>query len=58
MNKIYMNLLWATGYNIIGIPLAAGVFYPLHINPVFAALSMSLSSVFVVMNSILLKYQL
>lgn len=58
MNKIYINLFWSLAYNIIGIPLAAGVFYPLHINPIFAALSMSLSSVFVVINSILLKYQL
>jgi Cu+-exporting ATPase len=58
MKKIYINLFWALGYNIIGIPLAAGVFYPLHLNPVFAALTMSISSVFVVLNSLLLKYQL
>jgi Cu+-exporting ATPase len=58
MKKIYINLVWALGYNIIGIPLAAGVFYPFHLNPIFAALTMSLSSLFVVFNSLMLKYQL
>jgi cation transport ATPase len=58
MKKIYINLIWALGYNIIGIPLAAGVFYPFHLNPIFAALTMSLSSLFVVFNSLMLKYQL
>jgi len=58
MKKIYINLIWAIGYNIIGIPLAAGVFYPIHLNPIFSSLTMSLSSVLVVMNSLLLKYEL
>jgi cation transport ATPase len=40
------------GYNIIGIPLAAGVFYPWNISPMCAGLMMSLSSLFVVGNSL------
>ena len=55
MKKIYMNLIWAMGYNIIGIPLAAGLFHPWHISPMCAGLTMSFSSVFVVVNSLLLK---
>lgn len=58
MRRIYMNLAWAMGYNIIGIPLAAGVFYPWTISPMCAGLMMSLSSLFVVGNSLLLKYQI
>jgi heavy metal translocating P-type ATPase len=58
MRRIYMNLAWAMGYNIIGIPLAAGVFYPWNISPMCAGLMMSLSSLFVVMNSLLLRYQI
>jgi Cu+-exporting ATPase len=58
MRRIYMNLVWAMGYNIIGIPLAAGVFYPWNISPMCAGLMMSLSSLFVVLNSLLLKYQI
>lgn len=58
MRRIYMNLAWAMGYNIIGIPLAAGVFYPWNISPMCAGLMMSLSSLFVVVNSLLLKYQI
>lgn len=57
MNKIYMNLVWSMGYNIIGIPLAAGVFHPWHISPMCAGLAMSISSLFVVINSLLLKKQ-
>jgi Cu+-exporting ATPase len=55
MKKIYMNLIWAMGYNIIGIPLAAGLFHPWHISPMCAGLAMSFSSIFVVINSLLLK---
>lgn len=58
MRRIYMNLAWAMGYNLIGIPLAAGVFYPWNISPMCAGLMMSLSSLFVVVNSLLLKYQI
>ena len=58
MAKIRQNLFWAFFYNIMGIPVAAGVLYPLYgvlLQPVFAAVAMSLSSVSVVSNSLLLK---
>jgi len=55
MVNIKQNLFWAFFYNIIGIPLAAGVFYAVlgwKLNPMFAAAAMSLSSVTVVMNAL------
>lgn len=56
--NIKQNLFWAFIYNIIGIPLAAGIFYifggPL-LNPIYAAIAMSLSSVSVVTNALRLK---
>ena len=58
MSKIRQNLFWAFIYNIIGIPIAAGILYPSYgilLQPVFAAAAMSLSSVFVVGNSLLLN---
>ena len=58
LNTIKGNLFWAFIYNIIGIPLAAGVFIPLlgwELNPMFGALAMSLSSFFVVMNALRLN---
>jgi Cu2+-exporting ATPase/Cu+-exporting ATPase len=58
MNGIKQNLFWAFIYNIIGLPLAAGVFYPVFgwlLNPVFAGLAMAGSSVSVVANSLRLK---
>lgn len=58
IRTIKQNLFWAFIYNIVGIPLAAGAFYPLFgifLNPVFAGLAMALSSVSVVSNSLLLK---
>ena len=58
MRGIKQNLFWAFFYNIVGIPLAAGVFYPLFgwmLNPAFAGLAMAFSSVSVVGNSLRLK---
>ncbi|HWY79657.1 MAG TPA: copper-translocating P-type ATPase, partial [Candidatus Sulfotelmatobacter sp.] len=58
MRTIKMNLFWAFGYNIILIPVAAGVLYPFfHIllNPIFASVAMASSSISVVSNSLLLK---
>lgn len=58
MRNIKQNLFWAFFYNTIGIPLAAGVFYPLlgwRLNPMFGAAAMSLSSVCVVANALRLK---
>jgi len=60
-NKIRQNLVWAFAYNLICIPLAAGVFLPafgLSLNPGFAGGLMALSSVSVVLNSLLLKARL
>ncbi len=58
MRGIKQNLFWAFIYNIVGIPLAAGIFYPIFgwlLNPVFAGLAMALSSVSVVSNSLRIK---
>ncbi len=58
MRGIKQNLFWAFAYNIIGIPLAGGLFYPFFgwlLNPVFAGSAMALSSVSVVGNSLRLK---
>jgi Cu2+-exporting ATPase/Cu+-exporting ATPase len=58
MRGIKQNLFWAFIYNIVGIPLASGLFYPLFgwlLNPVFAGLAMAASSVSVVSNSLRLK---
>ncbi len=58
MRGIKQNLFWAFIYNIIGIPLASGIFFPLFgwlLSPVFAGLAMGLSSVSVVGNSLRLK---
>lgn len=58
MRGIKQNLFWAFIYNIVGIPLAAGVFYPIFgwlLSPVFAGFAMALSSVSVVGNSLRLK---
>ena len=58
MLGIKQNLFWAFFYNIIGIPLAAGLFFPLFgwlISPVFAGFAMAMSSVSVVSNSLRIK---
>ena len=58
MRGIKQNLFWAFIYNIVGIPLAAGVFYPIFgwlLNPVFAGFAMAMSSVSVVSNSLRIK---
>ncbi len=58
IRNIKQNLFWAFFYNIIGIPLAAGVFYTLwgwKLSPMFAAAAMSLSSVTVVLNALRIK---
>ena len=58
MRGIKQNLFWAFIYNVIGIPIAAGLLYPIWgiiLNPIFAGMAMALSSVSVVGNSLRLK---
>jgi Cu+-exporting ATPase len=58
MRTIRTNLFWAFAYNIVGIPVAAGVLYPafgILLSPVLASLAMALSSISVVLNSLRLR---
>lgn len=54
--KMIQNLAWAVGYNVVAIPLAAGVLYPYFtLSPAMGAVLMSLSTVIVAINASLLK---
>ena len=56
-SKMIQNLFWATGYNVVAIPLAAGVLYTqgIILQPAIAAILMSLSTVIVAINAVLLR---
>ncbi len=59
-NAIRQNLFWAFVYNVIGIPVAAGILYPINgfmLDPMWAGAAMALSSVSVVSNSLRLKWK-
>lgn len=58
LRNIRQNLFWAFAYNVAGLPLAAGVFFPFFgwlLNPMFAGAAMSLSSITVVLNALRLR---
>jgi Cu+-exporting ATPase len=56
LRTIRMNYVWAFGFNIVGLPLAAGVLYPkVHMPPIVAGVAMASSSLIVVLNSLRLR---
>ncbi|KAI6008621.1 heavy metal translocatin [Pisolithus marmoratus] len=58
LNRVKLNFVWAMGYNLVAVPIAAGVLYPaghIRLPPAWASLAMALSSVSVVASSLLLK---
>jgi Cu+-exporting ATPase len=58
IRNIKQNLFWAFGYNVIGVPIAAGILYPafgILLSPMLAALAMSFSSVSVIANALRLR---
>ncbi|CAG8958352.1 hypothetical protein HYFRA_00011029 [Hymenoscyphus fraxineus] len=57
-NRIKLNLIWACGYNVVGLPFAMGIFLPFgyHLHPMAAGAAMATSSVSVVASSLLLKF--
>jgi Cu2+-exporting ATPase len=59
-SKMVQNLFWATGYNIIALPLAAGAlaFKGILLQPALAAVLMSFSTVIVAINAVLLRRQI
>lgn len=59
LNRVKLNFVWAMGYNLVAVPIAAGVLYPashIRLSPAWASLAMALSSVSVVASSLLLKW--
>ncbi|MFA6796971.1 MAG: heavy metal translocating P-type ATPase, partial [Bacilli bacterium] len=60
VRNIKENLFWALFYNVIGIPIAAGLLYPAFkfgLSPMIGAAAMSISSIFVTLNALRLKYK-